>query len=236
MSDIKQANLTGLIERCQQETGHYLRHEPYDSRYCFEIWRRAIAERDETAWETLIKQYGSFVRRWLEQRLSQFPALRFEEEALVNGVFINFYRFVGPEKFANFHNLSGILQYLKLCCATIVADAQRDLQARNLDISLETITGQSETNQGGQTLEEKISDVFDMEESVVNSADRAVFWTGVWQKLPEPSDRLLVYLRYILGMPPREIAQLYPQHFTDVTTVYRRNKNLLWRLRNNTEV
>jgi hypothetical protein len=117
-----------------------------------------------------------------------------------------------------------------------VADAQRDLQARNLDISLETITGQSETNQGGQTLEEKISDVFDMEESVVNSADRAVFWTGVWQKLPEPSDRLLVYLRYILGMPPREIAQLYPQHFTDVTTVYRRNKNLLWRLRNNTEV
>jgi hypothetical protein len=29
---------------------------------------------------------------------------------------------------------------------------------------------------------------------------------------------------------------LYPQHFTDVTSVYRRNKNLLWRLRNNPEI
>ncbi len=235
--DIKQVSLAELIERCRQETELYLRHEAYDPRYCFEIWRRAIVERDEAAWETLVNQYGNFVRRWLDQRLARFPALKFEEEALINGVFINFYRFVGPEKFANFHNLSAILQYLKLCCATIVADAQRDFQARNLDVSLEKTGGPGHPAlEEGQSLQEKLGDEFDMEESVVHSADRAVFWSGVWRKLPEPSDRLLVYLRYVLGMPPREIAQLYPQHFNDVTSVYRRNKNLLWRLRNNPEI
>ncbi len=233
MSDIKQISLTGLIERCRHETEQYLRHEPYDPRYCFEIWRRAIVERDEVAWDTLVNQYHTFVRRWLTQRLAHFPALRFEEDALVNGVFINFYRFVGPEKFANFHNLSGILQYLKLCCGTIVADAQRDFQARNLDISLDKPLGSDDATDTDHSLGQIIGDTFDMEESVVYSADRTVFWNGVWQKLPEPADRLLVYLRYVLGMPPREIVQLYPQHFTDVTSVYRRNKNLLWRLRNN---
>lgn len=232
MSDIKQVSLTGLVDHCRQETEQYLRHEPYDQRYCFEIWRRAIVERDEAAWDSLVGQYGGFVRRWLTLRLAHFPALRFEEDALVNGVFINFYRFVGPEKFANFHNLSGILQYLKLCCGTIVADAQRDFQARNLDISLDRSTGPGEAG-GEQALEAKVSDDFDMEESVAYSTDRATFWQGIWQKLPDPADRLLVYLRYVLGMPPREIVQLYPQHFSDVTAVYRRNKNLLWRLRNN---
>ena len=234
MSDIKQASLTGLIERCQQETEKYLRHETYDPRHGFEIWRRAIVERDEAAWESLITLYGSFVRRWLAQRLAHFPALRFEEEALVNGVFINFYRFVGPEKFSNFHNLSAILQYLKLCSGTIVADAQRDFQARNLDISLDQVRGPGDDN-GSPALEEKIGDAFDMEESMLHSADRATFWHNIWQKLPDPPDRLLVYLRYVQGMPPREIVQLYPQHFSDITTVYRRNKNLLWRLRNNSD-
>lgn len=228
MSEFNQASLIGLIERCQQETEKYLRHETYDPRFGFEIWRRAIVERDEAAWENLITLYGSFVRRWLSQRLAHFPALRYEEDALVNGVFINFYRFVGPEKFANFHNLSAILQYLKLCCGTIVADAQRDFQARNLDISLDR-----DSRGDSPVLEEKIGDAFDMEETMLHSADRATFWRNVWQKLPDPPDRLLVYLRYIQGMPPREIVQLYPQHFGDITTVYRRNKNLLWRLRNN---
>lgn len=224
--------MTGLVEQCRHETEKYLRHEPYDPRFGFEIWRRAVVERDEPAWESLVTVYGIFVRRWLTQRLSHFPSLRFEEEALVNGVFINFYRFVGPEKFSNFHNLSAILQYLKLCCGTIVADAQRDFQARNLDISLDQAAGPGDDT-GSQPLEDKIGDAFDMEESMLNSADRATFWSSVWQRLPDPPDRLLVYLRYIQGMPPREIVQLYPQHFSDITTVYRRNKNLLWRLRNN---
>ena len=227
MKELKQLKLIGLIEQCQAQTDLYSRHEAHDTQYCLEIWRRAIMEHDEAAWEATISQYGGFVRRWIAQRLAHAPALRYEEDALVNGVFINFFRFVKPEKFTNFSSLGAVLQYLKLCCGTIVADAQRDYQARNLDTSLEI---------GELSPAERISSDFDLEEAVLAYSDRASFWTGVWQKLPEPTDRLLIYLRYILAMPPREITQLYPQHFENVNAVYRRNKNILWRLRHNSDL
>lgn len=236
MSDLKNTKLTELTASCREQTELFGRREQYDPRYCFEIWRRAIVERDEAAWEAATGQYTLFVRRWLSQRLAHFPALRFEEEALVNGVFINFYRFVGPEKFSGFNSLSGVLQYLKLCCGTIVADAQRDYQARTLNTSLDTASGGSdEPGDGNLKTADRLSSDFDLEETILNRADRSTFWNAVWRKLPDDTDRLLVYLRYVHDMPPREIVQLYPQHFADVTQVYRRNKNLLWRLRNSAE-
>ncbi|HEX2911969.1 MAG TPA: hypothetical protein VH186_14270 [Chloroflexia bacterium] len=235
MKDIKRENLSEIITQCREQTELFIRHEPYDQKYCLEIWRRAIVNRDEAAWEATITQYAVFVRRWLSQRLANHPALRFEEEVLVNGVFINFFRFVGPDKFSSFNNLAGVLQYLKLCCATIVADAQRDYQARNLNLPLETTDPQEDSGDSGLSHGERLSSDFDLEAEALNRADRSTFWNTVWRKLPDPTDRLLVYLRYVLDMPPREITQLYPQHFPDVAEVYRRNKNLLWRLRNNPE-
>ncbi len=236
MKDLKQAKLSELTSECQAQTELYVRREEYDPRYCFEIWRRAIVERDEAAWETAITQYSVFVRRWLAQRLANLPALRFEEDVLVNGVFINFYRFVGPDKFPSFTNLSGILQYLKLCCGTVVIDAQRDYQARLFNLSLDANSSSDDNADGGLNPAERLSSEFDLESDVVHRADRRAFWGEIWHKLPDQADRLLVYLRYVLDMPPREIARLYPQVFPDVTQVYRRNKNLLWRLRNNGEI
>ncbi len=232
LDDVKQHKLMELIADCRLQTELYVRREPYDPRYCFEIWRRSVVERDEAAWEATIEQYAGFVRRWLSQRFMRLPALRFEEEVLVNGVFINFFRFVGPDKFSSFSNLAGVLQYLKLCCGTIVADAQRDFQARNLDTSLEIGSSADETSESGLSHAERLGSDFDLEETVTQRADREMFWREIWRKLPDPADRLLVYLRYVQDMPPRDIAQLYPQYFPDVNQVYRRNKNLIWRLRN----
>jgi hypothetical protein len=232
LDDLKGYKLGELVEQCRDQTDLYLRHETYDPRYCFEIWRRAVVERDEAAWQSSVDQYGIFVRRWLNQRLANLPGLRFEEEVLVNGVFFNFYRFVGPDKFGTFQNLAGILQYLKMCCGTIVADAQRDYQARAQDTSLELPGPADDANDAGPSLIERLSGSYSPEENIIEQADRESFWKEIWRKLPDPQDRLLVYLRYNLDIPPREIVQLYPQYFSDVNQVYRRIKNLLWRLRN----
>ncbi len=232
MNDIKQTRLTELVDQCRDQTALYIQREVYDARFCFEIWRRAIVDRDESAWQAAVEQYSGFVRRWLSQRLQSQPALRFEEEALVNGVFINFFRFVGPEKFVSFPTLPAVLQYLKLCCGTLVIDAQRDQQARQGDISLERPLSSGDNRDDGPNLASRLAADSDLEAEALQRADRSKFWDSVWQKLADPTDRWLVYLRYVQDMPPREIIQRYPQIFTDITEVYRRNKNILWRLRN----
>ena len=102
MDDFKGSKLGELVERCREQTDLYLRHESYDPRFCFEIWRRAVVERDEAAWQSSVDQYAIFVRRWLSQRLANLPGLRFEEEVLVNAVFFNFYRFVPGDPYFRF--------------------------------------------------------------------------------------------------------------------------------------
>ena len=231
MKDPSQDSLSNLIAQCREQTVRYTQREDYDPAACFEIWRRAIVERDEAAWQAAHEQYGGFVKRWLVQRLASQPALQFEEEVLINGVFINFFRFVGPEKFSSFHSLPSILAYLKMVCGTIVIDAQRDNQARYLDIPLDPPAKQGDDS-ASLSPGERLFSPGDPEKEAADRADRASFWQGVWQKLPDPADRLLIYLRYVLDMPPREIIQHYPQYFADINGVYRRNKNILWRLRN----
>jgi DNA-directed RNA polymerase specialized sigma24 family protein len=227
--------LNELINTCREQTERYTQRENYDPSACFEIWRRAIVDRDEQAWQALFEQYGSYVRKWLQQRMGSAGVLQFEEEALINGVFINVYRFLTPEKFGSFNTLPAILQYLKMCCWTVMADAQRDLQARKLDTSLDARLPGAEPGNTAEATPNPVSNLssnFELEEWVLDKVDRAVFWEGVWSRLEDNADRKLVYLRYILDMPPREITQLYPLDFPNVQEVYRRNKNLLWRLRN----
>lgn len=224
-----------LVKMCRDQTERYVRREEYDPYACFELWKRAVVGRDDLAWNALLEQYGSFVRKWIQHRLGSSVVLQVEEDVLLNGVFINVYRFLTPEKFGGFNSLPAVLQYLKLCCGSVVADYQRDLQGRKLDLPLEAVAtaddpgGAAETN---YVPNERIRANFELEQVVVDRVDRAKFWDSVWVKLEDPLDRKLVYLRYVLDLPPREIARLYSQDFASVQEVYRRIKNLLWRLRN----
>jgi len=42
--------LHDLASRCREETSRFLRGEPRDDGFCFEIFERAVAFRDDDAW------------------------------------------------------------------------------------------------------------------------------------------------------------------------------------------
>jgi len=232
--DLKQDWTLGrLVLRCRAETDLYLKRDRYDPAYCFEIWRRAIQQRDHDAWEAVFNTYSSFVRNWLQKQTKNRPSIRFDEDALLNGVFFRLLRFVTPEKFGNFPNLSALLKYLQMCCLTEVQDTVRDQQARFFDISLErNVGGEDDNNNDGElSPANRISSDEDVERSATERSDRAPFWEVVARHLPDEADKLAVYARFVHQMPPREIAQTYPQYFADVDGVYRCLKNALWRLK-----
>ncbi|MEI6043592.1 MAG: hypothetical protein WCS37_04265 [Chloroflexota bacterium] len=223
-------SINDLVKGCREQTELYSQHGDYDPRDCFELWRRAIVDRDESAWTALVEQYSNFVQKWILQRLGSTSSIQVERDVLMNGAFFNMYRSLSPEKFTSFTNLPAILKYLKMCCWTIVTDYLRDWQERRFDVSLDPSLDQEE---GGNTpLEVLPLEGTDLVEVVLDRVDRPAFWNLVWSRLESPSDQRLVYLRYVLDMPPREIVLLYPREYPTVQEVYRRNKNLLWRLRN----
>ncbi len=226
-----------LVKECREQTALYIRREDHETGPCLRLWQMAVVAQNQEAWAAIIEQYQPFVRKWVQQRTNTSAWLQAEEDALLNGVFINLYRFLTPDKFDTFSGLPALMQYLKMCCWTVVADAQRDRQARLLEISLNAPSNSgdpanSTSDTGDFTLADRLGDPLNLEEVLLDKLDRADFWKMVWEKLDEPLDRQLIYLRYVQNMPPREITQLYPQLFPTVQDVYKRIKNLLWRLRN----
>ena len=59
--DIQQMPLAELAAHCREETGKFLRRETTSDAYCFEIFRRAICDRDEPAWRAVFAQYRGIV-------------------------------------------------------------------------------------------------------------------------------------------------------------------------------
>lgn len=234
MSDdnIWQAALLALITRCKEQTERYSRYEPNDPSACFEMWRRAIVERDNAAWDAVFEQYSRFVRNWLQQIIARTPALRFEEEILLNSVFINFFRAVTPTKFNSFNSVAAIMSYLKMCCATAVADAKRDFQGRMFNVSLDMAMDAAASS--GETLSpvDMIADNFDLEQFAVVQAARADFWRRLKERVSDETNQRLIYMRYVDGMKPREIVQAFPDIFPTDKEVYRRLKNIVWLLSN----
>ena len=90
----------------------------HDSHSCYELFRLALAEGNQQAWQAIYNQYHRLVHRWLGNPPGDL-------EDLVNQVFTRFWRNITPEKFANFPTLSHILQYLKLCASGVAIDAER---------------------------------------------------------------------------------------------------------------
>jgi hypothetical protein len=65
--DVKQLTLVSLAYRCRRESERFQRGLSSDASYCYELWRRALEERDEEAWAFVYAQYErlliSYVRR-----------------------------------------------------------------------------------------------------------------------------------------------------------------------------
>ena len=54
-----------LTRRCAEEMARYKRRQRSDPRYCYELFRCALAEGDEEAWAAIYSQYHGLVRCWL---------------------------------------------------------------------------------------------------------------------------------------------------------------------------
>ncbi len=217
---IQLLSINDLAHCCAEETSKFLRQSVSNDRYCLELFRRAIVQRDDAAWSCIYQQYAPLVLTWVTQHQSAAPLLGQEGSGpLVNAVFAKFAQALTPAKMDNFDSLAAILKYLKMCVHSVVADEVRSRQSRQFEETLEQI----EHEPAGD----------DPADDVVSSLSAQSLWQIIQEELNNEEERVLIYLAYIHGMKPGEISSQHRRLFPTVDDVYRIKRNVLERLRRN---
>jgi DNA-directed RNA polymerase specialized sigma24 family protein len=192
-----------------------------DDAHAYELMRRAICHRDDDAWSAVVARYTRMVQGWVRQ----YPGgpRPDEDDARVNRAFERFWRAIGPDRFDRFVNLAALLAYLKMCAMTVVLDEVRATRHQR-QVSLDRLLAE-DAEFGGAAAPD------DLEADVASRFSGRAVWRLIESALPQPTDRLLVYLSFVAGLPPAAIAQRYPTQFPTAADVYRRKALVLERLR-----
>lgn len=220
--DHRLLTLSGLRHRCAVESERFFNRQDHDPSYCFELFRRAINDHDQQAWQFIYEQYWPLVAGWIE-RHSLFPAIEEERQYFVNRAFEKMWTAITPAKFENFADLKSILSYLQMCVHSVLVDYVRKREeATLLDQEVLARIPDDETSH--------------VEHQVSRQVDGQALWRWLDGQLKNEKERHVVYGAFVLAMKPRELYAQYPGTFTDVKEVYRVKENVLARLRRDDEL
>lgn len=207
--------ITELTQYTRREIIQFLHKQPTGDTCACELFRRAIALRDEQAWTSIYELYHAVVGTWI---LRQVPTLPGNDLAvLVNEVFAKFARSISPRKLRDFPSVRALLAYLKRCAGSVVADYRRSCLARAQEEPWESV------------MQEPLRDTFT--EAVVDQIAAQEIWRIIESYVPGREERLILDAICVQGMTPRELRQHYPTIFPSVEDIYRIKRSVLERLR-----
>lgn len=218
---LRDVSLAELGHRCREETLRFLRGEPRDDAYCFEVFERAVVRREDEAWATIVAQYRGIVLAYVGQH-SAAAMIREPDDYWVNRAFQRFWSAVGPDRFGQFPDLAALLKYLKLCVHSVLMDEMRSRRAspvNSLDEIPETVPSSSNA-----------------ERSVVGKLAGEQLWSTIAAELQDEAEEVVAYLSFARELKPSEIYVRHPRLYASVADVYRIKRNLIERLRRSPEV
>ncbi len=221
--DLQTLALADITHRCARETELFFQRKSYDPRYCFELWRRAIMERDQLAWEHVYDQYCPLVTGWVK-RHPAFPSSGEEVQYFVNRAFERLWAALTPGKFSQFQHPKSVLRYLQMCVNSVILDGVR--VAEQALVGSQVDVASDEGRASGRTVEDQALALVGQEE----------FWAEIEARLRNEKERRVVYGSFVLALKPREILAQYRDTFRDVREVYRIKGNVLARLARDPEL
>jgi hypothetical protein len=216
---LRDVPLDDVIQGCRIESG---RPRGQEQGYCFELFRRAVEERQQDAWCALDKQYHNLVLRWLADGSAELTRQQVEE--IAPETWSKFWRAQAnadtplSERFAH---VGAVLKYLRQCTFSVVREYERRLWRR------ERIRQRLE-------VEGKITSTLS-EEELLARIEREQLLQQVRQwvhtHVTDPQELRVLSLSYEHGLTPAEIADSYPQEFSNAQTVRRLKERVLKRAR-----
>lgn len=214
-------DLQTLMLRCARESERFYRGQQHDTSYSYELFRRALVERSETAWEQLYRHYHGLVEGWV-RRSGAFTSSGESSEFFVVGAFTKFWRAITPDRFDSFPTLASLLHYLQLCATSVVIDSVRT-QSWSEMVPEEHMTP-------------SVIPQSSPDEEALSRVHREEFWQLIDEQLNNEVERVVVYCSFVLGLTPRAIFAKRGDLFNTVNDVYNVKRNVLGRLGRNTKL
>lgn len=206
--------LETLVQHCLTESHNFSHDRPYDDAFAYELFYRALAMRNEPAWEHLYTVYHALVRRWILDS-SAFHTSGEHCDYFVNAAFMRFWQAIPPERFAAFATTAALLRYLRRCAQCAVIDASR--ASEPIEPLDEQLVSEWEAP-------------YSLEHETLANIERDSIWQIVAHEVQTEAERVVLEASFTLGMKPGAIAVTYPALFPDVISVYRVKRNVLDRL------
>ncbi len=213
--------LGSLARRALAESRRFYRHEEYDSRYAYELFRRALVERDDMAWGHIFEQYTPLVEHWV-RRTGAFTVSGESSDFFVSAAFTRFWRAIPAARFSSFPSLASLLNYLRRCATCVVIDTARSQ-------SYAELLPEECVNWNDQRLGHA-------DEEATEQVSREEFWGLVDQLLTCEAERVLIKCSFLLGMKPGDIFARHGNLFAGVEEVYTLKRSVLTRLRKSPEL
>jgi hypothetical protein len=195
MSHAESLSLDDLTQRCASETEKFNRREPSESRFCFELLRRALADGLSDAFTRVYQIYERQVLVWVHSH-SGFARTGESADYFVSAAWSTFYFALRGPRFAGFPSLPQALAYLKLCVHTAIAQYLRDQQP------------------APTTPLDQAPDAAHAPDLGTRIAVREL-WRRIERLLPDPRDRLLARCAFVEDLKPRQIVKAYPARWKD---------------------
>jgi DNA-directed RNA polymerase specialized sigma24 family protein len=212
-----------LAQRCAQETYLYFNHKENDPQYCFDLFRRAIRNKDERALEVIIAQYQPLVAKWVDKWMDKhhdFQSTSEEAQDYVAQAFERFWISFTPAKFDRSQSLAAVLRYLQMCVNGAIMDGWRKYRRAQVEQDL-----------GDE--EQRSSEPEPLPEDLLQKDE---FWQLIRKKSKDPKEYTIVYASFHLDLSPREILAEYQNDFSNIKEIYQYKANFLERLERDEEI
>ena len=181
-----------MANSCAEETRKFLRQLSSDTRYCFELFRRAYGDVLDDALSRIYDIYLPMLARRARRHPLYFQSCQ-NDDYFARVALSSFYRVNRGVRFEEkFSVLPGVIRYLYACLHSAITEDVRD-NARIVE------PPSDDTDSIGEAA------------PVAQELDSNELWDYICKLLPEPELQQLAYIRFALSMKPAEIVQRYPQ-------------------------
>jgi DNA-directed RNA polymerase specialized sigma24 family protein len=212
---LAQMTIMALAQRCTVENQRFRHGQASDQRYAHELFRRALVERDDLAWEYLYSQYRGLVERWVRNNAA-LTGSNEPVEHLVDEAFVRFWQAIPAERFGKFPTVAALLRYLQLCASCVVIDSARAQTSAR--IAAEKLSPLEDAHQPAP------------DEEVIERFACERLWQYIATQLHSEAERVIIYDSFVNGMKPAAIFKAHRDLFASVQEIYVLKRTLLERL------
>ena len=225
MLNIRQQSLSAIIEGCRKISRQIRKNKagslPSQKQYCFELFRLAIEEGNNQAWQALKQQYDGLIHHWVISN-SGAPLSLQDREDLVQDTWANFHRALKKYQISlgtHFEHVGALLKFLNNCAYTATMKHwKRRQKAKRLQEKLSKIAPKVASAPEEATLKQ----IFREERLAALKKWRE-------ERITEPHEQLVFDCSFKEGLKPKQIVAAYPEMFANAKAVSRIKENLMKR-------